>query len=77
MVITRGRLRLSEGSVDNGALAVLLIGGLINVRRSTWSFGAPPLGVNDERVIDTFIALTSVLMTDPASPASAPTSPGR
>lgn len=36
---------------DLDALAVLLLGSLINVHRSTWTFGGPPLGLDDDRVL--------------------------
>lgn len=46
----------------HAALAVLLIGGIINLRRSTWTFGAPPLDLDDERTLDTFIVLCTALL---------------
>jgi hypothetical protein len=36
---------------DADAVAVLLLGGLVNLRRSTWTFGAEPAGVSDDRAI--------------------------
>lgn len=36
---------------DIDALAVLVLGSLINLRRSEWTLGAPPLGVDEERVL--------------------------
>lgn len=36
-------------AVDAESWAVLLLGALINVRRSAWTLGAPPLDVDDER----------------------------
>jgi AcrR family transcriptional regulator len=47
---------------DHDALAVLLVGGLVNLRRSTWTFGAPPLGLDDDRFVDTFVALSTALL---------------
>lgn len=47
---------------DTEALAVLLIGGIINLRRSTWTFGAPPLGIDDDRIIAVFVALSESLL---------------
>lgn len=38
-------------SADAEATAVLLLGSLVNLRRSTWTFGAAPAGVSDERAI--------------------------
>lgn len=34
------------------APAVLLLGSLVNVHRSTWTFGAPPLGLDDDTVLE-------------------------
>lgn len=48
--------------VDHDALAVILIGAIINFRRSTWTFGAAPLGIDDERFIATFTALSTGLL---------------
>lgn len=36
---------------DADALAVILLGGLVNVRRSAWTFGGTPADVSDERII--------------------------
>lgn len=43
---------------DPDALAVLLVGALVNVRRSTWTFGAAPLGLDDDRIIDAFVSIS-------------------
>lgn len=48
--------------LDHEALAVILIGAIINLRRSTWTFGAAPLGIDDERFVATFTALSSALL---------------
>lgn len=48
--------------IDHDALAVLLVGALINVRRSTWTFGAPPLGIDDDRIVAAFVALSIALL---------------
>ncbi len=42
---------------DADALAVLLLGGLVNLRRSTWTFGQPPAGIDDDRAITTWVDL--------------------
>lgn len=52
---------ITDDPIDDEALAVLLIGAVINLRRSTWTFGSAPLGVDDERFVQTFVALTSAL----------------
>lgn len=60
--IERLATTLADEPIDNDALAVLLIGGLINLRRSTWTFNAPPLGIDDERFIKTFVDLGMALI---------------
>jgi AcrR family transcriptional regulator len=42
---------------DAPALAVLLLGGLINLRRSAWTFGQSPAGIDDERAVATWVDL--------------------
>jgi AcrR family transcriptional regulator len=47
---------------DHEALAVILIGAIVNFRRSAWTFGAPPLGLDDERFVDAFVQLGTALL---------------
>ena len=56
---------------DADALAVLLLGGLVNVRRSTWTFGHPPADIEDERAIATWVelCLSVIAPTEPIGPA--------
>lgn len=42
---------------DHDARAVLLVGSLVNFRRSSWTFGAPPLELDDERIVSAFAAM--------------------
>jgi AcrR family transcriptional regulator len=51
---------------DADALAVILIGAVVNVRRAQWTFGQLPLGVPDERIVQ---AITRIIETL-AAPAS-------
>lgn len=37
---------------DAAAVAVCLVGAVINYRRSSWTFGAPPIGLTDDRFLD-------------------------
>jgi AcrR family transcriptional regulator len=60
--------------VDLEALAVSLLGPLINLRRSTWLFAAPPLGLDDDRVLETWVALWVGAI--PAMRPAQPTRPG-
>ena len=47
---------------DADAVAVLLLGGLVNLRRSTWTFGAEPAGVSDDRAITAWADITLGLL---------------
>lgn len=53
---------------DADAVSVLLLGSLINVRRSTWTFTKSPRGLNDERAIATWTELCLVVLATPAPP---------
>jgi AcrR family transcriptional regulator len=63
-LLTRWVERLARVTDDHEAVAVLLVGSLINVRRSMWTFGAPPLGVTDDRIVAAFEALITVIVRD-------------
>jgi AcrR family transcriptional regulator len=39
-------------NVDTEAIAILLVGPLVNLRRAAWTFGSAPLGVDDERLLN-------------------------
>jgi len=53
---------VTEEPLDHEALAVILIGAIVNLRRSTWTFAAAPLGIDDERFVATFAALSAALI---------------
>jgi hypothetical protein len=40
-----------DDAVGGEGTRELILGGLVNVRRSAWTFGGAPRGVSDERVI--------------------------
>jgi len=42
---------VAPGLKDPAALAVLLLGSLVALRRTAWTFGAPPLGLDDDRAL--------------------------
>lgn len=48
-------VRAGQDAIDG--LAVLLLGALVNVRRSTWTLGAPPLGLDDDALLDSWAEL--------------------
>jgi len=52
--LLRRRLATLVEGLDTEAMAVLLIGALANPRRVKWTYGAPPLDVDDDRLIATW-----------------------
>jgi AcrR family transcriptional regulator len=55
----------AEPPTDVTALAVHLLGGLINARRSTWTFGRPPADLDDERLARAWADLCVRLLGTP------------
>lgn len=53
--------------VERDALAVVAIGAVVNFRRSTWTFGAPPRGLSDDEFIDSWVNLFDALIPAPDS----------
>lgn len=47
----------TAGTVDVETVSVVLLGALVNYRRSTWTFGTSPLGIDDERFLSTWADL--------------------
>lgn len=52
----------ADDTWDLEAVVVLLAGALIDFRRSTWTFGAPPLGLTDDRILAVWDRLALVLL---------------
>jgi AcrR family transcriptional regulator len=46
------------GASDSEALAVVLLGALVALRRTAWTFGSPPLGLDDDRVLTSWTEVT-------------------
>jgi AcrR family transcriptional regulator len=42
-------------AIDVEALASLVVGSIVAYRRTEWTFGADPLGVDEERFVQTFV----------------------
>lgn len=59
--IERWSAKVTIQPIDHGALAVILVGAIINLRRSTWTFAQAPLGLDDERFLATFVDLATAL----------------
>lgn len=56
--------RFPEIDADRDALAVLVLGALINLRRSRWTFGKPPLGVDDDQALTAWVSLVLAVGRD-------------
>ena len=50
-------------SRDPEASAVIMVGAAFNYRRAQWTFGQAPLGVNDDRFVQTWVHYCHDLMT--------------
>jgi len=48
--------------VDLEATAVLALGSLVNVHRSTWTFGGSPLGIGEDRILEAWTAHVTALV---------------
>jgi AcrR family transcriptional regulator len=56
---------------DPAATSIVVLGSLVALRRTAWTFGDPPLGIDDERFLNAWAdALLATLTT--ASPRSQP-----
>jgi AcrR family transcriptional regulator len=60
------------GIADVDALAVLLLGALVNLRRSAWTLGARPLGLDDARFVEAWAGLCTAMTsaTDSDGPSA-------
>jgi AcrR family transcriptional regulator len=57
------------GGWDAEALAVLLIGAIVNFRRAQWTFGQLALNVDEERLIQVIARVLQALAGTPTEPA--------
>jgi AcrR family transcriptional regulator len=48
----------APGVRDVDALAIVVLGSLVALRRTAWTFGAPPLGIGDDRFLKTWADAT-------------------
>ncbi len=53
---------LTPDAPDPDATAVLLLGALVALRRTAWTFGSPPLDVDDVRILTAWVDLTLVTL---------------
>jgi len=58
--LARRLLGRAAHRIDIEALAAVLLGSLVNYRRSTWTFGAIPAGVDEERFLNTWADLAAL-----------------
>lgn len=61
-LLVRRRLGQHAGGVDTEALAALVIGALANHRRVSWTYGAPPLGLDDDRLLTAWVETLATLV---------------
>lgn len=57
----------ADSDRDREATAVLMIGALVNVRRAAWTFGKPPLGIDDDRAINAWVDVVTRLLESRSS----------
>lgn len=57
-------LRERGSTLDAAVLAVTLMGGVVNFRRSAWTLGAAPLELDDDRFLAGFAELVASLVGD-------------
>lgn len=62
-----GRWMPEANQIERDAFAVVAIGALINFRRSTWTFGAPPRDLSDDDFIRGWVELFDLHITRPAA----------
>jgi AcrR family transcriptional regulator len=55
--LARGWLGRSADTADVETATVVLMGALVNYRRSTWTFGAAPLGIDEDRLLSAWANL--------------------
>lgn len=53
---------LVPGAKDPEATAVILLGALVALRRTAWTFGLPPLDIDDGRALTTWTELTLITL---------------
>ena len=58
----------AAGAEDADATAVVLLGTLVAFRRTAWTFGSPPLDLDDDRVLDAWAALAAAALSPAGSP---------
>lgn len=52
----------SEALEDARVTMMLLLGGLVNLRRNKWTFGRVPLGVSDDDAIEAWVTLAATVI---------------
>lgn len=56
-------------ALDPRAMAVILMGAIVNFRRSEWTLGKPPLDMSDEDLARGVAGIVASILTDPAPSA--------
>lgn len=58
----------AESDRDREATAVLMVGALVNLRRAAWTFGKPPLGIDDDRAVNAWVEVVLTLLAARGAP---------
>lgn len=59
----------SGTDADVDALVVVLLGGLVNLRRNQWTFGCVPLDIDDARALNTWVEVAISALEAEGTPA--------
>jgi AcrR family transcriptional regulator len=62
----------TAGLVDVDAIAAVLLGALVNYRRSTWTFGHTPAGISQDRYLSAWADLCTAFTALAANPENRP-----
>ncbi len=56
--------RAKNATRDWSAPAVMLLGALVNLRRSTWTFGEPPAKLSDDDALDAWVRICLTVLNE-------------
>jgi AcrR family transcriptional regulator len=62
--------KAADLAIDTDAFAVVLIGSLVNFRRSAWTLGSTPIGLDDDRFLNGFATIFAMLVDNSEQSAS-------
>jgi AcrR family transcriptional regulator len=59
----------SDSNLDLAALAVILVAPVVNLRRAAWTFGKPPLDLDDDRLLNSWADMCARFAADLVPPS--------